>query len=35
MFGINDPGIYIAYLSIFLCVSCALVYGVVKWNKED
>lgn len=35
MFGINDPGIWTAYLAIILCVVFALVFGIMKWNKED
>jgi hypothetical protein len=35
MFGIEDPGIYIAYLMSFGCVLFALVYGIAKWNEED
>lgn len=35
MFGIEDFSIYGAYLAIIACVVFALVYGVIKWNKED
>ncbi len=33
MFGIPDPGIWLAYL---LCVASALlcvIYGILNWNK--
>lgn len=33
MFGISDPGIYWAYLLVFLCVIFAVVFGIVNWNK--
>ncbi|MCF8362963.1 MAG: hypothetical protein K9G70_10115 [Prolixibacteraceae bacterium] len=33
MFGISDPGIYMAYLLVFLCVIFAVVYGIINWNK--
>jgi hypothetical protein len=35
MFGIDDPGIYLAYLLAFLCVIFAVVYGILNWNKGD
>jgi hypothetical protein len=35
MFGIEDPGIWIAYLLGFLCVAFAVWYGVSRWNKEE
>lgn len=33
MFGISDPGIYWAYLLVFLCVIFAIVFGIITWNK--
>lgn len=33
MFGIENPGIYIAYLLVFICTIFAIVYGIVNWNK--
>lgn len=33
MFGITDPGIYMAYLMVFLCLIFAVVFGIVNWNK--
>ena len=35
MFGIDDPGIYIAYLLIAGCLIFSLVYGIMKWNEEE
>lgn len=35
MFGINDPGIWLAYLSAFLCLLFSLWFGISKWNKGD
>lgn len=33
MFGIDDPGIYWAFILIFSCVIFAVVFGIVNWNK--
>lgn len=33
MFGIDNPGIYIAYLLVFLCTAFAIVFGIISWNK--
>ncbi|OAV72147.1 hypothetical protein Barb4_00080 [Bacteroidales bacterium Barb4] len=35
MFGIEDPGIYIAYLAAFGCLLFSLWYGIAGWNEED
>lgn len=35
MFGIDDPGIYLAYLLAFACVIFAVIYGILNWNKGD
>jgi hypothetical protein len=35
MFGIEDPGIRIAYLSAFVCLVFAIWYGVSRWNKDE
>jgi hypothetical protein len=35
MFGINDPGIWVAYLMAFLCLAFSLWYGVSRWNKDE
>ena len=33
MFGIDDPGIFWAYLLVILCILFAVVFGIVTWNK--
>lgn len=33
MFGIEDPGIYWAFILIFCCVIFAVVFGILNWNK--
>jgi len=35
MFGINDPGIWVAYLMAFLCLAFSIWYGVSRWNKDE
>lgn len=35
MFGIDDPGIWMAYLLSFCCVAFAIWFGITRWNKED
>lgn len=35
MFGIDDPGIWVAYLMAFLCLAFSVWYGVSRWNKEE
>ena len=35
MFGIEDPGIYLAYLAAIGCVAFALWFGVTRWNREE
>ena len=35
MFGIEDPGIWIAYLMSAGCVIFAAWYGFAHWNEED
>ncbi|WP_394335440.1 symporter small accessory protein [Massilibacteroides vaginae] len=34
MFGINDPGIWMAYLLTFACFVFSIGYGIVFWNKD-
>ena len=34
MFGIEDPGIYLAYLGAIVCLVFALWFGITRWNKE-
>lgn len=35
MFGIEDPGIYMAYLLGIACIAFSLWFGITHWNKED
>lgn len=35
MFGINDPGIYLAYLLAIGCLIFSVWFGITHWNKED
>lgn len=35
MFGIEDPGIYLAYLLAIGCVVFSVWFGITRWNKED
>lgn len=35
MFGIEDSGIWIPYLSALLCLLFSAWWGITKWNKED
>lgn len=35
MFGIEDPGIWIAYLAGFACLVFAICFGIANWNKGD
>lgn len=35
MFGIEDPGIWMAYLLAFACLIFALWYGLSRWNQEE
>jgi hypothetical protein len=35
MFGIDDPGIWSAYLLALLCLVFSLWYGISRWNKKD
>ena len=35
MFGINDPGIWLAYLLAFVCLIFSLWFGIANWNKGD
>ena len=34
MFGIDDPGIWIAYLMIVLCLVFSVWYGISHWNND-
>jgi hypothetical protein len=35
MFGIEDPGIWLAYLLALLCLVFSLWYGISRWNKDE
>ena len=35
MFGIDDPGIWIAYLMAFLCLAFSIWYSFSNWNKDE
>ncbi len=35
MFGINDPGVWLAYLLCILSTVFCFIYGVANWNKGD
>ncbi len=35
MFGIDDPGIWLAYVLAAGCVVFAIWYGITRWNKDD
>ncbi len=34
MFGIEDPMIWLAYLSAAACLVFALWFGLTRWNRE-
>lgn len=35
MLGIQDPGVWMAYLLCILSVVICVIYGAVNWNKGD
>lgn len=35
MFGIDDPGIWVAYVMAFLCLIFSVCYGIINWNKDE
>lgn len=35
MFGIEDPGIWLAYLLAFICLLYSIWFGIIHWNKDD
>lgn len=35
MFGIDDPGIWLAYLLAFACLIYSIWFGATHWNKDD
>ena len=34
MFGISDPGIWLAYLLALVCLY-SIWFGITHWNKDD
>ncbi len=35
MFGISDPGIWLAYLLELACLVFGIYYGIRYWNEDD
>lgn len=35
MFGIQDPGVWLAYLLCILSAVFCIIYGIINWNKGD
>lgn len=35
MFGIDDPGIWLAYLLGILCLIFSVWFGITRWNKDS
>ena len=35
MFGIDDPGIWLAYLLAAGCLVFSIIFGILYWNKGD
>ncbi|MDR2954411.1 MAG: hypothetical protein LBV43_04955 [Prevotella sp.] len=35
MFGIDDAGIYLAYLAAIGCLVFSAWFGITQWNKDD
>jgi hypothetical protein len=35
MLGIEDPGVWVAYLLCLLSTLLCVVYGAINWNKGD
>ncbi len=33
--GIEDPGVWLAYLLSLISAVACVVYGIVNWNKGD
>jgi heme exporter protein D len=33
--GINDPGVWLAYVGTILVMLLCVVYGILNWNKGD
>lgn len=35
MLGIQDPGVWLAYLLCILSVALCVAYGICNWNKGE
>lgn len=35
MFGIHDPGIWLAYVLAFACAIYSIWFGITQWNRDD
>jgi hypothetical protein len=35
MLGIEDPGVWLAYLLCILSALFCIIYGMINWNKGD
>lgn len=35
MFGIHDPGIWLAYVLAVVCLAFAVWFGITHWNKDS
>ena len=35
MLGLEDPGVWCAYVLCIVCVIVCVIYGAVNWNKGD
>lgn len=33
MFGLDSPGVYLAYAASILSAIACIVYGLINWNK--
>ncbi len=34
MFGIDDPGIWMAYLLAVVCLVFSIYWGISRWNRD-
>lgn len=35
MFGIDDPGIWLAYMLALACLIYSVWFGITRWNQDD
>lgn len=35
MFGIDDPGIWLAYMLALACLIYSVWFGITRWNRDD